>query len=330
MAIPAIAVSVCFAISFRFEQDWHWLLLLLFKGFVMGSALGILRGVSLLCLASHYRNNFSLVSMQSGVAAMIGAASYTALAWSGLRNDHYQGLEIANFGLSFGTLALASLLLRKSKLSETLAVTMKHTQSHPPKPGNTVFHAGYLMLFFSLFVWPTFAVMLVSTPPSNQFPEFGAYVLFAAFAAGTITSIYASSAHARSKLGPVNIFIAASIVAGCSALAPAWSPYFYISLAWGCVYGAMLGAMLTLHVKVTTAFHSSGISYHPRMVRNFQVVSVASGIVAGSGVFLAGVFVQWEGGMRGVLTGYGVAMVVGGALMGVGRWLGWRGLRAVV
>jgi hypothetical protein len=327
-ALPAgILIAICFAISPIFDKWW---LVLIIRGIFMGSMLGILRGVGLLCLASHYRNNFPLVSTQSGVAAMVGAASYTLLAWAGLRHDHYKALEMANFGLSLSTLLVATVLLQKARLCPNLALITAQPERTPRKPGNIMFHAGYLFVFFSSFLWPIFAVVLVSSSPSNQFPEFGAYVLLSTFAAGVVSSIYSGSAFARRKLGPLNIFISSSIVAGCCTLSPVWAPYYYISLAWGCLYGLMLGSLLTLHIKVTTVFHGSGTSYHPDMLWGFQVVSILTGLCAGAGTSLAGVFVSTNGDFKVVFTVCGGLMVVGGGLMGWGRWKRASGWRAAI
>lgn len=78
--------------------------------------------------------------------------------------------------------------------------------------------------------------------------------------------------------------------------------------------------MLTLHVKVFTVFHRSGVSFHADMVRNFEALSLVGGVCAGTGIFLTGLFVEVVGGFGLALAPWGVVMVVGAGLMGWGRW----------
>jgi hypothetical protein len=313
----AVVVAICFIICPHLSHCW---LLLVIRGVLMGSMLGVLRSVGLLCLASHYNNNFPLVSMQSGSAAMLGAISYTALAWWGLRADNYVAAETANFSLSLGTLGVACVFLRKSKLCKELFDTTEPREKTPHKSGNIVFQIGYRMVFLSLFLWPTVAVVFISSPPSNQFPESGAYLLFATFVAAMASCSYSGSAFARRKLGPLQMLIISSLLAGfCTASVP-WSPYLYVAVGLSCVYGVMLGAILTLHLKVVMAFHWSGVAYHPDMMQSFRTASALLGVCAGVGIFLGGLIVELTGGFKIALAAWGGVMIAGACLMALGRW----------
>jgi hypothetical protein len=127
--------------------------------------------------------------------------SYTALAWVGLRNHTYTSAEMANFVLPFGMIGFASSYMWKSKLCGKLVDTIEPHECASHKPGSTSFHISYLMVFFGLILWPTFAVVLVSHPPFNQFPEYGTYLLFATFGTAIASHVSAFST-ARSRLLP--------------------------------------------------------------------------------------------------------------------------------
>ncbi|KAF2243958.1 hypothetical protein BU26DRAFT_436374 [Trematosphaeria pertusa] len=316
--LAGFAVTACQIALHYCKQVW---LLILVQGGIMGLALGILRGMVLLCLASHYKNNVPLASMQSGTVAMFGAFFYSFIAWTCLRSSKHLSLCWMNTVLSGTTLLLAFQQVRKSKGYKLLKPS-----DDPPRhrilkeKGMLWFLGGYFLLFSGFFVWPTFTVLLVSSPPSNHFPDFGAYVLFITFGCAMVTANYFVRPYSRRLLGPINAYVPFAMVAGVGYIVPAWMPSFLTAATCGVAYGCALGPLLALHIKVLTVFHWSGLSYHPAMVSRINLVSTLAGISAAAGICATAILADARG-FGVALTVMGGLMVLGGVLMGIVRFV---------
>jgi hypothetical protein len=76
-----VAIVVATTSEFlNYTVQKNYIAILLLRGLVLGGALGTCFTISTLVLASHYRNDVPLVSVQSGFAAFAGAVVYTVIA----------------------------------------------------------------------------------------------------------------------------------------------------------------------------------------------------------------------------------------------------------
>lgn len=305
-----------------------------------GLCLGFLRSMTLRCLASHYKNNITEVSMQSGAAGLLGALVHSAVAWSFLRMDDYKSLAWANFYIVLFTVGPTLGGLFPATEHEIVeADASKHSRSIPrlrhrkstranhslpgkfgtqtnsalTTIGDCCLLVGYFLVFAFIFVWPTFFPLLLSSRPINEYPEYAAYWVMGTFGAGTLTTAFFAHSWPRRGLGVVNTFTAAAILAGCLSIIAAWVIHFWV---WGVIsvlYGLCLGPLLALHRKVFDLL----CKYWTRM----RLFPAGLGVVAFGGISVAGLMIQSSGGGSVALTVSGAVMLAGGCCMAFGKWL---------
>lgn len=332
-----VVFLLCQAILARGARPWT---LALGMRALEGFCLGFLRSTALQCLASHYNDNIAAVSMQSGAAAMLGTLIYSLMAWAFLRKGDYKKLAWAEFYIALFGLspALAGFFLA-SRVDESEVRLPRKERSIPrlrhrsekiemrlqtdqgllrrklkyPHIEDYFLISGLFLIVAFQFVWPTFFPLLFTSFPIYEYPEYASYWFFTTFIAATITSTFFARPWPRRGLGVVNTFAAAGIFAGSSVLVAAWVPNFWI---WGVVcvvYGLCLGPLLALHRKV---FDLLGMYW-----KKAGILSTSLGFAVFGGISLAGLMIQKSGGGSIALTVSGVAMIVGGGCMAVGRWL---------
>jgi len=324
----ACAFAVLCQLLAAFPFSKHWGINLAVRG-LSGIFLGYLRGMSLLCLASHYHDNVAVVSMQSGAAAMAGAAVHSIVATLFFRDRHYRQLTWVNFGIVALSLTLSIPFMNKSikqistssdlKRNQSLALHSTPQTSRHAHNAGILFTIGYLLIFFTAFVWPTFFPLLFSSHPIYEFPYQATHWLLALFGAAALASAYIGSLHLQRHLGAVNTFTAASVYAGLILLAAAWNPGFWV---WGILtvlYGFCLPAILVLHTKVVAVF----LGREPR--RGWRWLGVhgfafGRGVAILAGIGVAGMFIEATG-RADVILGYcGGLLLVGGAMVGAARF----------
>ncbi|KAF2643606.1 hypothetical protein P280DRAFT_447395 [Massarina eburnea CBS 473.64] len=325
---PLIAASVLVA-TCHAGSSWiqTWWGILLVRGVGLGASLGYLRSTGLLLLASHYKNNVALASMQSAFAALTGAAVYTIILHVCLSHDSLVCAGMSQFGLSLGSLIIASALIRRSRRYD--AYTHSPTVANNNGPGSLCFLIGHYISFSGIFIFPTFFLLLMSSGPAMEPPLQATFWYIGSLLGGALVAAYAASDYARTHLGPLNTYIPASIIAGTAYFNPAWMPYTYILGPCCVAYCMCLGPMLAMWVKAPTVFY--------RLQRPWEMDAAWSdrccalvGVLAATGVVVMGVMVHTMGSMKGGFTVFGGLMVLGGVLMGVGRWMGWRKWNVVV
>ncbi|KAF1957213.1 hypothetical protein CC80DRAFT_387915, partial [Byssothecium circinans] len=226
----------------------------LVRGVALGAALGFLKSMGLLVLASHYKNNVALASMQSGFAALTGAAIYTPIIHFGLSRDNTVVAGISQFGISLGTLMLASCMIRRSRRYDFIPTpeTSSSSRHHQPttQKSHLIFTLSYFPTFSALFIYPTFFPLLFTSAPSVSTPLAAILWSTCSLLAGAVSAAYFTSDFCRHRLGPVNTYIAFCILAGLALVNPAWMPYPLVLGPACVVYCVCLGPLLGLCGKV--------------------------------------------------------------------------------
>lgn len=301
-----------------------------------GICLGYLRSLSLRCLASHYRNDVAFVSKQSGAASMAGGLVHSLVAWAMLREGKFHGLLKVNIGMTVPTLFLALACMSRASGSDAEApkrvgkLTLRHRQSSSQIPlqwerqgpkghptlADSFLVSGYLIVFFSVFVWPTFFPLLVCSQPMYKFPEYASRWMFGMFTAAIPTAIWFAHERPNLGIGVVNTFTASAIFAGFLVLTASIVQNAWVWGFIGVLYGLCLGPIVALHKKVLDIMLRDRDGWAER-----TLTSVAMGIAAFGGISFAGVLIPLTGSPLAALLVSGVVMILGGVCISVGRWL---------
>ncbi|KAF2110662.1 hypothetical protein BDV96DRAFT_583523 [Lophiotrema nucula] len=311
-----VAGAVVVVCQFALPACKDFVALLLVQGLGVGMGLGVLGGLSTLCLASHYRNNVPLVSMQGVSYGLFGALVFTAVPYAGFQRDNFALTVCGSAGLSLATLLIALFMLRRSKTYPRFDFRRSSQTFKFQGQATLVFMVGYLWVFMGLFTFPVYIVLMLSSGPGYAWPATPTSMLMGAYAAGTFTASEVASRRTRTAFGPVNSFTVAAIAAGTCFLNPAWMPYTHV--AWPCVivYGLALGAILALYAKVTTVFHWSRVAWHPDMTLRMIVFMALAGLAAGAGILTTALIVEHgDGDFRMAMTLPGATMIAGGLLV---------------
>lgn len=329
----AFFVTTILAVCVQLPLQWvdSYVLTMILQGPLLGASLGTLFTLSTLVLSSHYQFNLPLVSMQSGFMGFFGAIIYTLVARQGLGTrgaGHYA--PAATAGILAGTLLTAYFLIRRVKESDfqpgihssQFAIKFPKDIGRIFKEQGTIwFLLGYMLVFFALFIFPIYIVVVLTQQPALVSPDTGAWVLITMFATAALSACISANVCFRERLGPVDNFIASSIIVGAASLLPTWMPSFLSALVCGAVYGIGLGAIIALHIKVTTAFYKEKVVWHQDMPARVAIVMVLGGCSAFAGLLVSAFVIEnMENGVRIVTCVATGCLVVGGILIAFARW----------
>ncbi|KAF2020945.1 MFS general substrate transporter [Aaosphaeria arxii CBS 175.79] len=341
--ISTVGAILCQGAVIESSKWWELIVVSGSQGFFLGS----LATSGILCLATHYRNNLPLTSMICTNAGFLGAITYTMISYMCVeRPSKWVNAQYINISLLTPTLVIASLLLKPNP-------TYAHPQPLRPLPlkryltsrTTICFTLGYWLISTTLFVWPTTYLLLHSPSHSpSTSPLHLVLALTATYATAFISASIVTSPYVRRSVGPVNTFVAASLVAAACYLTPAWMPgNMIVLLPSTIIYGACLGPLVVLGVKVVSVFEGGGGGKEGgeedrRTMPGFIAgVQTGAGGSAGLGVMVAAVVVRaWDEGQGGIgfrVLGSGavVLTVVGCLLLGCARWeRGGRRFRIVI
>jgi hypothetical protein len=325
------AAVIAFAAQLSLQWIRSYMLTMILQGPLLGAALGTSFTLSTLVLSSHYRFNLSLVSMQSGFMGFLGAVVYTFIARQGLHtrgSGHYA--PAASAGVHAGTLFIALLLFHRVE-----AVKIRPKLQRPQsgmklrkiigkvvaEQGTIWFILGYILVFFALFSFPMYITLILTQPPSQISPDTAVLVLLATFTTTSISASISANPFFRARLGPVDIFITSTVLAGAASLLPAWMPNVPIALSCGALYGVGLGAIAALHIKVSTVFHGETVVRRPEVSVRAAVMMVLAGCSAFIGTLVSAIVIEtFESGVKVVSSGTSGFLILGGMLIGFARW----------
>ncbi|KAF2654915.1 MFS general substrate transporter [Lophiostoma macrostomum CBS 122681] len=339
----SLVIATVIAIASALLPVWcqHWWQLLLVR-VAQGLSLGALATLGILCTATHYRNNIPLASLVGAASAGLGSCVYTVVAyinlqwvvvgaygdsqrpWAALKKAYY-----TNSGICAGTLAIAALLLCRNeewvkgmKTSGPAHSTSTDDIKLPfKKKGTAVFIVGLCLVFFGLFVWPTYSVLILSNAQNHMFPTIPMWQLIFSYAAAALFSALSTTVFARRRLGAVNMIIGASLLAGCAHLNVGYMPFELVAWINNIAFGACLGVIMSLYVRASSSFLMR--PWGSKALIKLTGTLALLGVAGASGVVVVAVMI--EGGTKeGVqlpLTVSGSCMMAGAALIGVGRWM---------
>ncbi|KAH7396846.1 hypothetical protein DE146DRAFT_678546 [Phaeosphaeria sp. MPI-PUGE-AT-0046c] len=301
---------------------------MILQGPVLGSALGTLFTLSTLVLSSHYKFNLPLASMQSGFMGFLGAVVYTVIARQGLGARVFA--PAATAGIMFVMLCTAHILIRRVEAVEPLPRTKisQKALTHPQglfkiwkEQGTCLFVIGDMLIFFGLFVFPTYIAAILSQPPALITPNLGALVLLTMYSTAAISACVSANGTFRKCLGPVDTFIAASVFASAVSILPTWMPNLTAALVCGGGYGISLGAVFAVHIKVCTVFHHEKKVWHPDMPVRVAIVMALCGGSAFAGLLTSAFIVEnIQEGVKIVTCVAAGSLFFGGLAIAVARW----------
>lgn len=325
------AILLAFAIQLALQWIETYTATMLLQGPILGAALGTLFPLSTVVLSSHYRFNQPLVSMQSGLMGFLGAIIYTLIARQGLQvrgKGHFA--PAATAAILVGTLLIAYTLIRRVKENELPPDAQEwHTNMKLPKSVNKIwkeqgtiwFILGYMLIFFALFNFPIYISLVLTQPPAPLDSKTAAFVPIITLTTAAISACISANPILRKRLGPLNTFIASCIFAGAASLLPFFMPNLPIALPCGGAYGVSLGAIISLHLKVTTIFHGEKVVWHPDMPIRAAVMMVVAGCSAFAGLLASAFIIEnVGGGMKIVASVAAGCLVAGGCLIAFARW----------
>jgi MFS family permease len=324
--LGAAVVAICAQLPLQWLKSY--VLTVILQGLLLGIALGTLFTLSTLVLSSHYRFNLPLVSTQSGFFGFLGAVVYSIIARQGLGADK-KGFfaPAATAGLLAATLLIANLLIRQVKPDGAQAgqKTNKLDMELPKgigkvakEKGTIPFILGYFLVFFGIFIFPIYIVLLLS---QQQTPDIGYWPLLTTLTVSALSACISAQSAVHRRLGPVNTFIVASVVAGAVSILPAWMPIPWLAILAGGAYGLGLGAIIALHIKVTTVFHAEKVVWHPDMPARAAIMMAVGGVSAFAGILVSAVLMEQMKSGAKIASAVAVGCLVGGgALVAVGRW----------
>ncbi|KAH3985305.1 hypothetical protein HBI62_092040 [Parastagonospora nodorum] len=325
------AIILAFATQLALQWIENYTVTMLLQGPILGAALGTLFPLSTVVLSSHYRFNQPLVSMQSGLMGFLGAIIYALIARQGLEvrgKGHFAPAATAS--ILCGTLLTAYTLIRRVKENELPPNSQEwHYNMKLPKSINKIwkeegtiwFILGYMLIFFALLNFPIYISLVLTQPPAITDPKTAAFVPIITHTTAAISACISANPILRTRLGPLNTFIASCVFAGAASLLPFFMPNLPVALPCGGAYGISLGAIISLHMKVTTIFHGEKVVWHPDMPVRAAVMLVVAGCSAFAGLLASAFIIEnVEGGMRIVASMTAGCLVAGGCLIAFARW----------
>lgn len=335
-ATAAVVATTSSFLSYKAQKIYIAILLL--QGVGLGGALGTCFTLSTLVLATHYRNDVPLVSVQSGFAGFAGAVVYTVVARFSFRG--HDGSELAwvySGGVMGVTLLAAFFLLVRSESEEEkfwtegckLHLCMPRGFLRDVRGGGMWFILGYMLTFVGVLVYPVYSVMLLTGAPGIFFPDTAAYGVLALLSVAAISGSVAANLRSLKNVGAVNTFVTASLLAGAVGLAPMVYPRLYVVVPLAVVYGVALGAILSLHMIVAASFLSKKVEgrWEGDMPARVVVVMALAGLSAFGGIVGAAALIEGsEKGGQIVMKLAGACMIGGGVLAGCARLWRWKGV----
>ncbi|KAF2003632.1 hypothetical protein P154DRAFT_79297 [Amniculicola lignicola CBS 123094] len=309
-----------------------WWVVVLIQGVGLGLCLGVLLAEGTCCLASHYLNDIPAVSLTAASAGLLGAVVYTGVAWCFLDGKELWRAEWASMGITGGTLGAAVLLLRRDTAFSKRGIARRQRQNPastpgpwpwswtPSHPSTYPFLLGTLLLTTTLFIHPTYNILLSASSPGHIWPSSSLRINLFAYILALLTSSITSMPRLRQKIGPLDTLIFSALLGGAALILPAWIPSYPVTAATSLVYGFCLGNILPAYVRAAGVFLEGG---------EWAGMASLMGVGAAAGIML----VAWvtERGERGFRTGLmvaGMGMVGSGMLMGGARV--WRCRRVFV
>jgi len=313
----ASLVAVCAQLALQWIKKY--ILLLILQGLLLGISLGTLFTLSTLVLSSHYRFNLPLVSTQSGFMGFLGAVVYSIVADLGLQG-HKTIAPAATAGILGATLLAANFLIRRVD-QDTSFQTPQLSMTLPSRPitilkekGTLPFVLGYILIFFGLLTFPIYIVLIL---PSST----GTWTIITTLATAALSACLSANPSIRRRLGPVNTFIAAAMSAGAVSILPFWMPYTWLSILAGGLYGIGLGAIVALHIKVSTVFHKEKAVWATDMPARAAMLMALAGMSTFGGLVVSAVLMEMmrNGGRIASCVAAG-CLVGGGVLVAAARW----------
>ena len=333
-----VAVVVATTSEFlSYAVQKNYIAILLLRGLVLGGALGTCFTISTLVLASHYRNDVPLVSVQSGFAAFAGAVVYTVIARFAFQDVGLGGglAYVYSGGVMGATLLSAFLLLvgLKSEDEELWTQRYKHHLCMPKgflqdaRGGGMWFILGYILVFAGVLVYPVFSVVLLTQAPGLFFPDAAAYGILSMLGVAAVSGSVVANLRSLKKVGAVNIFVAASVLAGAICLASVLYPRLYVVVLFAGAYGVALGAILSHHMIVAAMFLSKKVEgrWEDDMPARVAIIMALAGLGAFGGIVGAAALLEGnKNGEKVVIKVAGACMIGGGVLIGFARMWRWR------
>jgi predicted membrane protein len=184
------------------------------------------------------------------------------------------------------------------------------------------------LISFAIFVFPVHGTILRAQHPALD-PDTGTYALLATLAVAAISASVAANIHILERIGAVNTFSSASILAGAVLLAPILHPRRYIAIPLAAVYGLALGAMVSLHLLMLSTFLSSKEAgrWADDMPARVSIMLAVGGMCTFAGILVSAVVLERvESGSGMLLKIAGGCLVGGGVLVGLVRMYRWRDL----
>ncbi|CAN9130745.1 unnamed protein product [Alternaria alternata] len=320
----------------------NYIAILLLRGLVLGGALGTCFTISTLVLASHYRNDVPLVSVQSGFAAFAGAVVYTVIARFAFQDaglggaNSGGGLEYVYSGGVMGATLLSAFLLLVGLKPEDEKLWTQRYKLHLCMPkgfledargGGMWFILGYILVFAGVLVYPVFSVVLLTQLPGLFFPDAAAYGILGMLGVAAVSGSVVANLRSLKKVGAVNIFVAASVLAGAICLAPVLYPRLYVVVLLAGAYDVALGAILSLHMIVAAMFLSKKVEgrWEDDMPARVAIIMAMAGLGAFGGIVGAAALLEGnKNGEKVVIKVAGACMICGGVLIGFARMWRWR------
>ncbi|KAF2025893.1 hypothetical protein EK21DRAFT_103599 [Setomelanomma holmii] len=299
---------------------------MILQGPILGTALGTLFTLSTLVVSSHYQYNLPLVSMQGGFMGFLGALVYGSVTRQGLGPENHYA-QAATAGITAATLIMAWGLLHRIKDSGASPppnfgmVLPKSLRSVMEEKGTLWFIFGYVLIFYGIFVLSIYLVVILTQQPALFPPDLGALVLTTCLSTAAASACISANPIVRRRIGPVNILIAACVLAGAVSILPCFMPYVWLTFIAAAAYGIGLGPIIALHIKSTTVFHAELVVWHPDMLARTAIMMALGGVSAFTGLLVSAILI--ESLQDGAKIAFGIAagcLVGGGLLMGPARW----------
>jgi hypothetical protein len=281
-----------------------------------------------LVLATHYRNDVPLVSVQSGFAGFAGAVVYTVVARFSFRGDDGGELAWVYSGGVMGVTLLEVFFLLVGSESEEDKFWTEGCKLHLCMPRGFLRDVRGGGMWFILG-YPVYSVVLLRGAPGIFFPDTAPYGVLALLSVAAISGSVAANLRSLKKVGAVNTFVTASILAGAVGLAPMVYPRLYVVVPLAAVYGVALGAILSLHMIVAASFLSKNVEgrWEGDMPARVAVVMALAGLSAFGGIVGAAALIEGsEKGGQIVIKLAGACMIGGGVLAGCARLWRWKGV----
>jgi hypothetical protein len=324
-------MTIAFFVQLLLQWIKSYALTMVLQGPLLGAALGTLFTLSTLVLSSHYQFNLPLVSMQSGSMGFLGAITYSMLARSGLgSHTTSHSAPVTTASILGGILFIAYLLIQRVKeddlppstrSSPSKMMVPESVRSIVKEPGTVCFVLGYILVFFSIFIYPIYIILIPTQPLALRSPDTGAWSLVTTLATAAMSACVSANTNFRKRLGPVDTCTAACFLAGAVAFVPAWMPNLPSTLVCSAAYGIGLGALIALHIKITTVFHGGKLVWSPDMPACAAVMMALGGGSAFAGLLVSAVVIEnMENGVKIVAGMAAGSLLAGGVLIAFARW----------